>query len=872
MLHPVLPPTPPPIVQTLQPATLTSDASQSQQVGCASCALADTRLVATSEKMENSPHPSTPAQKELSLTKTPSPLSEPEAFPAEFSPFPTAKKAALLGKGLRVGYPLQNLETPYSDDGGSTNAVTVSSSTIEQPIKIEFNTQSQTNQPSIPSTIEFKSRSQLNQLPLPSTTTPEPSVPEPEIPTTTGEESQPSVPEPEIPTTTGEESQPSVPEPEIPTTTGEESQPSVPEPEIPTTTGEESQPSEMTPPANTPPETRRVIEVIADRQEYDEQRRIITAEGNVEVRFDGAVVNAERLQVSLENLIAVGSGDIALVRGEQILRGERFTYNFIQDSGEILDGSGDVFIPTSGQDLSFSPTTAGTGGVTARPISERIRANQPLQASSPGEIIINLGGTRGVRNIPTPRQGGEINRLRFEAERIDFYPRGWVAREARITNDPFSPPELEVRADTITFTQETPFRDRIKTEGQRLVFDQGFSLPIPKDEEVIDRREREVTPGLFSIGYDGDERGGVFIERTFKPIDRDELVWSITPQFLVQKTIQGSESFPSQFGLKTRLNAILGPQTIVDSSAVFTSLNLSDVEDNLRASVRLRQALGQTNPHILALEYSYRDRLYNGTLGFQTVQSSLGGVVTSPIIPLGNSGFNLTYQAGAQYINARTDREDLLEDDRDNDRVSLSRLQASARVGGGFFLWQGKPLAPTATEGLRYTGNPVVPFLRVNADLTGTSNYYTSGDNQSTLIGTIGLEGQFGHFSRPWLDYTAFNVSYSQGIFSGESPFFFDRAVDSQVLSLGFVQQLYGPFRFGFQTSFNLQTSERSSTDYILEYSRRTYGITLRYNPVLELGGISFRISDFNWTGGTDPFSDPSEIKPVRGGVEQYDY
>jgi hypothetical protein len=66
-----------------------------------------------------------------------------------------------------------------------------------------------------------------------------------------------------------------------------------------------------------------------------------------------------------------------------------------------------------------------------------------------------------------------------------------------------------------------------------------------------------------------------------------------------------------------------------------------------------------------------------------------------------------------------------------------------------------------------------------------------------------------------------------------------------------------------------LDTGERSSTDYVVEYSRRTYGVSLRYNPVQELGGISFRISDFNWSGGTDPFSDPSEIKPVIRGVRQ---
>jgi hypothetical protein len=184
-------------------------------------------------------------------------------------------------------------------------------------------------------------------------------------------------------------------------------------------------------------------------------------------------------------------------------------------------------------------------------------------------------------------------------------------------------------------------------------------------------------------------------------------------------------------------------------------------------------------------------------------------------------------------------------------------------------LWQGKPLPATKEEGLKYTSNVVVPYVQAFGNVTGTGSYYSNGDNQNTLIGTIGLQGQFGNFSKNFLDYTGFNVSYSQGTNDGLSPFLFDRYADRQVLSAGITQQLYGPFRLGFQTTINLDTSERTSTDYILEYSRRTYGISLRYNPVLELGGISFRISDFNWSGGTDPFSDDTGVKPVVGGVEQ---
>ncbi len=100
-----------------------------------------------------------------------------------------------------------------------------------------------------------------------------------------------------------------------------------------------------------------------------------------------------------------------------------------------------------------------------------------------------------------------------------------------------------------------------------------------------------------------------------------------------------------------------------------------------------------------------------------------------------------------------------------------------------------------------------------------------------------------------------------------ESPFRFDRLVDRQILSLNLTQQIYGPIRVGYQTSIDLRDRDVISSDYILEYSRRTHNIILRYNPVLEIGSFSLRISDFNWQGNSEPFRNEG-ITPVIQGVD----
>ena len=612
-----------------------------------------------------------------------------------------------------------------------------------------------------------------------------------------------------------------------------------------------------------------VIELTADRQEYDDKQKVITAVGNVLLRFREAIINADRAQVNLPNRIIVAEGNVALTRGQQVLRGKRFEYYFVQDSGVILNASGELYTPTSGTDLDILASASGSTNNQAQPpLSDRITNNQPLQGvTNAGGYTFAVGGGRSAENIQSPQSGGTVNRLRYEADRVDFDGKGAIATNIRITNDPFSPPELELRADTARFTRVEPLVDEIVASRPRLVFDQGLEVPTFRNRITIDRRPRE--PGLFNIGYDGGDRGGLFIERRFNVLDTPNVQFSLTPQYFIQKAIsEGGIIDPSVFGVRARLNAILGPRTTVTGRAVFTTLDPSNLEERVRASLQLQQIIGTTLPHTLNLRYSYRDRLFNGSLGFQTVQSSLGAVLTSPNIALGNTGINLNYQVGAQYINADTDRVDLLEPDRTNDRVSLGRVEGSATLSKGFLLWQGQGLPATPTEGLRYTPAPVVPYIQLTASATGVASAYTSGDSQASLSGTIGLNGQFGHFSRPYLDYTGFNISYTQVAQGNRSPFLFDRVADTSVLSAGITQQIYGPFRLGIQTSFNLNTGEEISTDYLLEYSRRAYNIQLRYNPVQQLGSISLQISDFNWTGNPGLF-DGSEVRPVFQGVPQ---
>ncbi len=557
-----------------------------------------------------------------------------------------------------------------------------------------------------------------------------------------------------------------------------------------------------------------VVALTADYQSFDQQKQVVIAEGNVEMRFQGGLLSGDRVQINLTRRIVVADGEAALVRGQQRLRGDRIEYNITQETGRVLAASGTLYSPSSGPDLDFDQ--GGTEGGFVAPPSDRLTQTEPTRnVTNPGAITIVTGfqtnfssfrdenednpdssAIKPSDTIALPlqvsgfRQEGEVNRWRFEADELRLVPGGWEADTVNLTNDPFSPPQFKLRAESVRVRALSPLVDEIVAEKPRYVFEDKVAIPTFRNRIVIDRRPRD--DGLVTFGFDGRDRGGLFAERSFEPISTDKLRINLTPQFYLQRALfeEGGNVFsPKNYGLRADVRANLRPGTTFTGNATFTTADPSELGDKTRARALLRQNLGR---HLLDLDYTYRGRIYNGSLGFRTVQQSYGAVLQSPNFVLGKTGIVANYQAGVQRITADTDRADLLDPIRENNRVTLNRYQLGASLNRGFSLWRGQALPATPDQGLRYTPVPITPNVSTFAGITGLYSAYGNGETQESLTTTLGLNGEFGHFSKKWLDYTAVNVVYSQAIRGDESPFQFDRIADTQVLSLGLRQQVYG--------------------------------------------------------------------------------
>ncbi|MGF1536889.1 MAG: DUF3769 domain-containing protein [Elainellaceae cyanobacterium] len=634
------------------------------------------------------------------------------------------------------------------------------------------------------------------------------------------------------------------------------------------------------------------LEVIADRQVYDEQQQSFIATGDVALTVRGSVLTADEVRVNLPNQIAIATGDVVFTRGDQVLRGDRIEYNFVREEGAVLDARGEVFIPQIASDLSSdrpvddpsaaAPTSGADVGVSeADALSDRLSREQPevQTATSVGGITLGAGISSTGGNVDQGAAGGSIRQLRFEADRIDFRPGGWVAANVRLTNDPFSPPELEIRTNQATFQRLSATRSELRLKNPRLVIDRGLTIPLLRSRFIFDERQRDPLPVQF--GFDEEDRDGLFAERPFEVISTPEVNFTVTPQFFIQRAFTGRDEDdieigeddtgvlnPNSYGLTAELDATFDAFTSFEASAILTSLDFDGnfADEDLRGLVRLRRRTG--DGYTFTGEYSYRDRLFNGTLGFQTVDQSYGVIATSPVIPLGDSGVELTYQGSIQRItdNIASERQDDILgpiEERDDNITTLTRYQVAAELRRPFLLWAGTPLPATPDQGLRYTPNPVVPFIIFSPRVRGVAGLYSSGDTQPILTGELSFLGQFGHFSRPAFDYLGFNLTYRRSTEGSESPFTFDRVQDREVLSGGLTAQLIGPFRVGFQTSISLSENEDFDTSYFIEYSRRTFGVQFRFNPDREIGSLNLRISDFTWTGTPRRFdAEPIEYNP----------
>jgi hypothetical protein len=274
---------------------------------------------------------------------------------------------------------------------------------------------------------------------------------------------------------------------------------------------------------------------------------------------------------------------------------------------------------------------------------------------------------------------------------------------------------------------------------------------------------------------------------------------------------------------------------------------------------------------------SYRERVYNGSLGLQTVVYSYGAEAEGQLLlntrkdpeaaPPSTPYFtpvSLNWQALSGNYQAALFETDTL----DTQWRSLVR----GGVSSSLRLWEDRDGGdPDPLVRLRHAAEPVIPGLGLDFGINASSAFYQDGARQNSLTLAAGPSFTLGRFEKPFFDYTRFSASLAGTFLDGASPFGFDRTVDLRTVSFSAAQQLYGPLVLEAGATFNIDNDSPFYGDVSYSYvelklQQRAYELGIFYSPYDGIGGIRIRLNDFDFNGGGTPFVPRPEH---RGGAVQ---
>ena len=282
------------------------------------------------------------------------------------------------------------------------------------------------------------------------------------------------------------------------------------------------------------PEDGSWIRILADRQAMDVQRQVVTATGDVLVQFGRDQIAAEQIWVNLNNRYLRAEGEVFLNRNQQVVEGDTATYNLLQGTGNLTQARGSLQISTLAEDFSTTfPNDSATDAID--PFNYRLLGQGSIsQVTSPGGVSFSLNAAAAMFGAERSRAG----RLRFEADQLSFDATGWYGENLRLTNDPFSPPELELRGNRVSFVPKSETEDELCIENPRLVFDHGLSLPLVRPCYQFQNGQLPadfLNPLLVNLGYDSRDRDGFFIDREFPVVEVGTFQIAVAPQFYLSR-------------------------------------------------------------------------------------------------------------------------------------------------------------------------------------------------------------------------------------------------------------------------------------------------------------------------------------------------
>ncbi|NDG78414.1 MAG: DUF3769 domain-containing protein [Synechococcaceae bacterium WB8_1B_057] len=473
---------------------------------------------------------------------------------------------------------------------------------------------------------------------------------------------------------------------------------------------------------------------------------------------------------------------------------------------------------------------------------------------------------------------GSVTHWRFQAPQVRLTPEGWTAPRASFSNDPFTPAQVWVDMENVKSKQEIDGTTVIESGRNRLLLENKIPVPLPSTFRIKPKQEEEVE-NRWALKVDKLDRDGFFVQYTLPELRLgNATTFSLRPQFMIERAFNGTTSaYPAPgasagSGTVTQNNTIgdlFGAQALLEGSLgngkFFVRTDVSSFsEQNLSNATRVVGEIFEPvklpflGTPLARLFGAYRFRTWNGSLGEQDIYSAYGVSLEKRASLPKFAKFESSYFWRAGIGNYQSN-DFVSGNNESNNFADLWRANFYGAIRANWPLWSGKALPLTSEGAYRYSGVAIVPGLSLNFVPFLNLSAYGSGKSQNLVGISGGPVITLGHFNKPMFDYTRLSLFGSLAAKSGDSPFVFDRYVDTATLGVGLTQQLVGPLVLDGAVSYNVAGNSGYYGDvtnsYVeLRWQRRAYEFGFYYSPYTGIGGIRVKLNDFGFRGTGLPF------------------
>ncbi len=504
-----------------------------------------------------------------------------------------------------------------------------------------------------------------------------------------------------------------------------------------------------------------------------------------------------------------------------------------------------------------------------------------IQRPSKGTEEKNQTGSIKISQL-TPKAStkiisGSVTRWRVQSSKVQLNPTGWKADKMSFTNDPFTPTQTRIDAYNVVAKEDSNTDILITSSKSRLLVEERINVPIVRSTRIT---RSEQIKNRWVVGIDQNDRDGFFIGRALRPVSLGKnYKLSLQPQFLLQRAIlnktnsyvaRGSSVTSDKvssgiktsdlFGLKAKIRgeemgfgvsldgnvSTFNPDRFLDGSRYWANLNRSINVSYIR----------DVNTNIFG---AYRDKVWNGSIGETEIYTAYGGSAEKSFSWNWNN-FNNTLLIRTGVGNYQAERLN----DKNLSEMWRTNLYSSLKTN--YTIWKSSEAISVDNSTYRYSPVPVLPGLTFETNFSSAYFGYQNGQSQGIISLVGGPTLTLGTFTKPFLDYTKLSIFSGASLKEGGSPFAFDEVVDLAILGFGLSQQIVGPLVFNGGVEYNIDGGsdyygKSINSNFELRWQRRSYDIGIFYSPEKGMGGISFHLNDFDFTGTGVPFLPYKSLK-----------